>query len=143
MSHLEPEVVLCLVRHLAVVVADVAFPDQAVDGPLVWVCAVPQRPAVVQAELVLRRRREAAGGGEGDEKGMRKRGKVCAWQCFPEGAAASPSVVAVHVFLEPVLEVAQLVLHRVHHLHGRVQVAAAQAVVDDGPHRVALDLAVL
>lgn len=61
MSHLEPEVVLGLVRHLTVVVADVTLSDQAVDGPLVGVGAVPQRPAVVQAELVLRRWREAGG----------------------------------------------------------------------------------
>lgn len=66
-----------------------------------------------------------------------------AWRRFPEGPASSPSVVAVHVFLEPVLEVPQLVLHPVHHLHGCVQVATPQAVVDDGPHGVALDLAVL
>lgn len=71
-SHLEPEVVLGLVRHLAVVVADVALSDQAVDGPLVGVGAVPQCPAVVQAELVLRRWREAwVERGETDERGAR------------------------------------------------------------------------
>lgn len=57
--------------------------------------------------------------------------------------ASSPSVVAVHVFLKPVLEVSQLMLHTVHHLHGRVQIPAAQAVVDDGPDWVALDVTVL
>lgn len=61
--YLEPEVVLSFVRHFAVVVTDVALSDQAVDGPLVGVGAVPQRPAVVQAELVLRRRREAVAPG--------------------------------------------------------------------------------
>lgn len=51
--YLEPEVVFSLVCHLSMVIADVTFPDQAVDGSLVGVSAVPQHPAVVETELVL------------------------------------------------------------------------------------------
>lgn len=51
--HLQPQVVVRLVRHLPVAVVDVALADQAVDGPLVRVGAVPQSSAVVEAELVL------------------------------------------------------------------------------------------
>lgn len=57
--YLQPQIIFCLVRHLSVVIVDVAFPDQAVDGPLVGVGAVPQHPAVVKTELVLRGRAKA------------------------------------------------------------------------------------
>lgn len=51
--YLKPEVVFSLVCHLSMVITDVTFPDQAVDGSLVGVSTVPQHSAVVQAELVL------------------------------------------------------------------------------------------
>lgn len=51
--YLQPQVVFGLVGHLAVVVADVTLPDQAVDGSLVRVGAVPQCSAVMEAELVF------------------------------------------------------------------------------------------
>lgn len=56
---------------------------------------------------------------------------------------SSPSVRTVHVLLKPGLEISQLMLHSVHHLHGCMQVATAQAVVDHSPHRVAFYLTVL
>lgn len=52
-AYLQPQVVFGLVGDLSVVVADVALPDQAVDGPLVRVGAVPQHAAVVKAEFVF------------------------------------------------------------------------------------------
>lgn len=52
-SNLQPEVVFGLVCDLSVVIADVALPDQAVDGPLVRVGAVPQHAAVVKTEFVF------------------------------------------------------------------------------------------
>lgn len=52
-AYLQPQVVFGLVRDLSVVVADVAFPDQAVDGPLIGVGAVPQHAAVVKTEFVF------------------------------------------------------------------------------------------
>lgn len=51
--YLQPEVVLSLVSHLPVVITDVTFSNQAVDGSLVGVSAVPQHSAVVESELVL------------------------------------------------------------------------------------------
>ena len=54
-----------------------------------------------------------------------------------------PSVRAVHVLLEPGLEVSQLVLSPVHHLHGSPQVPTAQAVVDQSPDWVTLHLTIL
>lgn len=51
--YLKPEVVFSLVCDFPMIVADVTFPDQAVDGPLVRVGAVPQHTAVVKAKLVL------------------------------------------------------------------------------------------
>lgn len=51
--------------------------------------------------------------------------------------------MAVHVLLEPVLEVAQLMLHSVNNLHGCVQIPTAQTIVDDSPHWVALYLTIL
>lgn len=57
--YLKPEVVFSLVRHLSVVIADVTFPDQAVDGSLVGVGTVPQHSAVVQTKLVLGSRGKA------------------------------------------------------------------------------------
>lgn len=52
--YLQPEVVLSFVCHFSVVITDVAFTDQAVNSSLVGVSTVPQRPAVVEAEFVLR-----------------------------------------------------------------------------------------
>lgn len=52
-TYLKPKVVFGLVRHFSVIIADVAFPDQAVDGSLVGVGAVPQHSAVVEAKFVL------------------------------------------------------------------------------------------
>lgn len=52
-GYLKPEVVFSLVCDFPVIVADVTFPDQAVDGPLIRVSAVPQHAAVVKAKFVL------------------------------------------------------------------------------------------
>lgn len=51
--YLKPEIVFSLVCHLSMVITDVTFPDQAVDGSLVGVGTVPQHSAVVEAKLVL------------------------------------------------------------------------------------------
>lgn len=51
--YLKPEIVFSLICHLAMVITDVTFPDQAVDGSLVGVSAVPQHSAVVETKLVL------------------------------------------------------------------------------------------
>lgn len=51
--YLKPEVIFSLVCDLPMIIADVTFPDQAVDGPLIWVSAVPQHTAVVKAKFVL------------------------------------------------------------------------------------------
>lgn len=51
--YLKPEVVFGLVCDLSVVVADVTFPDEAVDGPLVRVGAVPQHAPVVKTQFVF------------------------------------------------------------------------------------------
>ena len=53
MEYLQPEVVFSFVCHLSVVIIDVTLSDQAVDGSLVWVSAVPQHSAVVKTEFVL------------------------------------------------------------------------------------------
>lgn len=74
---------------------------------------------------------------------MKREGR-CDNTSFDEGVeASSPSVMAVHVLLEPVLEVAQLMLHSVNNLHGCVQIPTAQTIVDDSPHWVALYLTIL
>lgn len=52
-QYLKPEVVFSLVRDFSVIIADVTLPNQAVDGPLIWVGAVPQHTAVVEAKFVL------------------------------------------------------------------------------------------
>lgn len=52
-QHLKPQVVLGLVGHISMVVCDVTLPNEAVDGPLVGVSAVPQHSAVVETQLVL------------------------------------------------------------------------------------------
>lgn len=51
--YLEPEVVFCLIYHLSMAVADVTFPNQAIDSSLIGVSAVPQHSAVVETKLVL------------------------------------------------------------------------------------------
>ena len=51
--YLKPEIVFSLICHLSVVITDVTFPNQAVDGSLVGVSAVPQHSAVVETKLVL------------------------------------------------------------------------------------------
>lgn len=53
MKYLKPKIVFSLVCHLSVVITDVTFPNQAVDGSLVGVGAVSQHSAVVEAKLVL------------------------------------------------------------------------------------------
>lgn len=50
---LQPQVVLGLVGHFALVVGDIASTDDTVHGPLVGVRVVPEGPAVMQPELVL------------------------------------------------------------------------------------------
>lgn len=55
----------------------------------------------------------------------------------------SPTIGAVHILLKPGLEISQLVLCSVHHLHGCSQVSTSQAVIDQSPHRVALHLSIL
>lgn len=55
----------------------------------------------------------------------------------------SPLVRAVHVLLKPGLEIPELMLHSVHHLHGCVQVSTTQTVVYYSPNRMALYLTVL
>lgn len=52
-GYLKPEVVLGLVCYFSVIIADVTFPDQAVDGPLIWVSAVSQYTAVVKTKFVF------------------------------------------------------------------------------------------
>lgn len=51
--YLKPEVIFSLVCDFPMIIADVTLPDQAVDGPLIWVGAVPQHTAVVKAKFVL------------------------------------------------------------------------------------------
>lgn len=48
-SNLEPQVVLCLIGHLSMIVGDVAFADEAVDRTLVGVGAVPQHTSVMKS----------------------------------------------------------------------------------------------
>lgn len=94
------------------VVTDVAFSDQAVDSSLIGVSAVPQHSAVVETELVLRSWRES----EETRQNRRKRrggGRDLRFEplCVDiktsrkQAEGFSPSVRAVHVFLEPGLEV--------------------------------------
>lgn len=142
MLYLQPEVVLSFVCNFSVVITDVAFTDQAVNSSLVGVSTVPQRPAVVEAEFVLWCWWKAAAWGIRREinKTRRQTWQYFLWQW---AEASSPPVMAVHVLLEPVLEVAQLMLHSVNNLHGCVQIPTAQTIVDDSPHWVALDLTIL
>lgn len=51
--YLQPEVVFRLVCNFSVIIADVTFPDQTVDGSLIWVSAVPQYTAVVKTKFVF------------------------------------------------------------------------------------------
>lgn len=68
--YLQPEVVLRLVRYFPVIIADVTFADQAVDGPLVGVSAVPQHAPVVKTKFVFGVRRKSTAQGSGG-KGYR------------------------------------------------------------------------
>lgn len=54
-----------------------------------------------------------------------------------------PSIFTVHVFLKPGFKLSQLVLCPFHHMHGRIQVSTAHAVVDQCPDRMAFHLTVL
>lgn len=54
-----------------------------------------------------------------------------------------PLVRAVHVLLKPGLEIPELMLHSVHHLHGCIQVSTTQTVVYYSPNRMAFYLTVL
>lgn len=51
---LQPQVVLSFVGHLALVVSDVTSANDTVHSPFVGVRVVPEGPAVMQSELVLR-----------------------------------------------------------------------------------------
>lgn len=57
----------------------------------------------------------------------------------------SPSVRggAAHVLLKPALKISKLMLHSVYNLHGCVQIATTQAIIDDRPDWLALDLTIL
>lgn len=74
--YLKPEIVFSLVCHLSMVITDVTFPDQAVDGSLVGVGTVPQHSAVVEAKLVLWSRRKAAVQGSTPTEGGRRKEKA-------------------------------------------------------------------
>lgn len=63
--YLKPQVVFGLVCYFSVIIADVTFPDQAVDSPLIWVSAVPQYTAVVKAKFVFGIRRKSTEQGPG------------------------------------------------------------------------------
>lgn len=145
-AYLKPEVVFGLVCYFSMIIADVTFPDQAVDGPLVRVSAVPQHTAVVETKFVFGIRWKSRVQGPGGRLECYEKitfARLDAWGQGLEVFLPSVRGGTVHVLLKPGLKISKLMLHSVYDLHGRVQVSTTQAIINHRPDWVALDLTIL
>lgn len=128
------------------IIADVTFPDQAVDGPLIRVSAVPQYTAVVETKFVFGIRWKSRAQGPGGRLECYENitfARLDAWRQGLEVFLPSVRGGTAHVLLKPGLKISKLMLHSVYDLHGCVQVSTTQAIIDHRPDWVALDLTIL